>query len=256
MIDAHIHLLGSAIHPEMLEEGERLGIHTFVGCSLLNYTPQPTFEEIKQANDDMARAIRSHPGQVEGYCYVNPRHGSKSLEDFRSRVEEQGFIGLKLWIATFCNDPLTFPYIEQAIQYNAPILVHAWKKTIPQFPYETTAHHVADLAARYPEARIIMAHLGGQTESAMNLIEPYGNVYADTSGTPIGGAEVAYAVNRLGAKRVLFGSDLPFACMASNLGKIVGADLSEPDFRLVTYENMKNLIEGVKQKRGVVKTVS
>ncbi|MCD9025310.1 amidohydrolase family protein [Cohnella silvisoli] len=255
MIDAHIHLYGSDLHPETLSEGSRLGITLFVGSSLLNYTPQPTYEETIQANDDMAKAIRNHPGQVEGYCYVNPRHGHKSLMDFRRRVEEQGFIGLKLWIATLCNDPLVFPYVEQAIQYKAPILVHAWKKTISQFPYESTAHHVADLAARYPEARIIMAHLGGQMESAINIIEPYENVYADTSGTPIGGSEVGYAVKRLGAKRIIFGSDLPFACMASNLGKIVGANLSETDFRLVTYENMKFLIDEVKQNRGLVKTV-
>lgn len=36
-----------------------------------------------------------------------------------------------------------------------------------------------------------MAHLGGQVESATNAVAPYSNIHVDTSGTPIGGAEVA-----------------------------------------------------------------
>ncbi|WP_409343981.1 amidohydrolase family protein [Paenibacillus sp. MBLB4367] len=247
MIDAHIHLSGSELHPETIEEGDRLGIRLFVGSSLLNMNHCPTREEVNMANDDMVRVTRRYPDRVAGYCYVNPRHGEAALGDFRKRIEEQGMIGLKLWVATLCNDPLVFPFIEQAIDYRTPILIHTWRKTVGQLPYESTAVHVADLARRYPEARIIMAHLGGQAETAVNAIAAYRNVYTDTSGTPIGGGEVSLAVSRLGAERVIFGSDLPYACLASNIGKVLGAGLTEREWGLVTEGNMAKLLAEVRK---------
>ena len=245
MIDAHIHLQGSDLHHETLEEGDRLGIRLFVGSSLNSLNPSPTFEEVHKANDDMVNVIRTHRDRVAGYCYVNPRHGQEALKDYRRRMEDQGMIGIKLWVATLCNDPLVYPFVEQAIAYRAPILIHAWRKTVGQLHYESTAVHVAELARRYPEARLIMAHLGGQAETAINTIANYRNVYTDTSGTPIGAGEVALAVNRLGAERVIFGSDLPYACLASNLGKVLGARLSEREFELVTEGNMAKLLAEV-----------
>ncbi|GIP34817.1 amidohydrolase family protein [Paenibacillus sp. J2TS4] len=247
MIDAHIHLHGSELHPATLEEGDRLGVRLFIGSSIANYIHQPTWDEVVQANNDMVAAIRNYPDRIAGYCYVNPRHGTEALADFRRRIEEQGMIGLKLWVATLCNDPLTFPFIEQAIEYCAPILIHSWRKTVGQLPYESKADHVVDLARRYPEARIIMAHMGGQVESAMNAIAPYANIFTDTSGTPIGAHEVALAVERLGPDRVIFGSDLPGACLASNLGKVLGAGLAPEHIRLITEGNMKRLLEEVAQ---------
>lgn len=154
-------------------------------------------------------------------------------------------VGLKLWVATLCTDPLVFPLIEQAIEYRAPILVHTWRKTIDQLPHESTAGHVADLARRYPEARIIMAHLGGQAESALNQVAPYPNVYTDPSGTPIGAAEVALAAERLGPERVLFGSDLPIGCLAVNIGKILAADRSPAETAQMLGGNMAKLLAEV-----------
>ncbi|QTH40568.1 amidohydrolase family protein [Cohnella sp. LGH] len=247
MIDAHIHLQGSELHPATLEEGDRLGVRLFIGSSLLDMNHYPTKEEVDRANDDMVNVARRHLGRVLGYCYINPRHGQAALDDFRLRIEDEGMIGIKLWVAALCNDPVVFPFVEQAIDYRAPILIHTWRKTVGQLPYESTAVHIADLARRYPEAQIIMAHLGGQAESAINAVAGCPNVYVDTSGTPIGGGEVALAVRRLGAERVIFGSDLPYACLASNIGKVLGAGLSERDYALVTDENMAKLLAEVRR---------
>jgi len=242
MIDAHIHLSGSDLHPDTLAEGERLGIRLFIGSCLGNFNLQPSFEEVYQANNDMAAVMDKYLNRVSGYCYVNPQHGEQALADFRYRIEENAMVGMKLWVSTYCNDPLVFPFVEQAIAYRVPVLIHTWRKTVSQLPCESTAFHVADLAARYPEATILMAHLGGQVESAMNTIAPHPNVRVDTSGTPIGASEVSIAVDRLGAERVIFGSDLPIACLASNMGKVVGAGLSPEQLELVMGLNMERLL--------------
>ncbi|MEF3302677.1 amidohydrolase family protein [Paenibacillus sp. GYB003] len=244
-IDAHVHLQGADLHPLTLSEGDRLGVKRFVCSTVVGIGYYPTFDQVRESNDHLHAVMRRHPERVSAYCYVNPRHGAKALDDFRRRLEDQGMIGLKLWVATLCDDPLVYPFVERAIEYRAPILIHAWRKTVGQLPYESTATHVANLARRYPEARILMAHMAGQVESAVHAIAPYPNVYTDTSGTPIGGAEVSIAVRRLGAERVIFGSDLYGACLASNIGKVMGAGLSADEFELVMGGNMARLLEEV-----------
>lgn len=255
MIDAHVHLQGANLAPGTLEEGDRLGVKLFVCSTVVGMGYYPAFHSVSKSNDDLYAVMRRHPERVAGYCYVNPRHGEEALEDFRRRIEDQRMIGLKLWVATLCDDPLVYPFIEQAIAYNAPILIHAWRKTVGQLPYESTAAHVASLARRYPEARIIMAHMAGQVESAVNLIAPYRNVYTDTSGSPIGGAEVGIAVSRLGAERVIFGSDLYGACLASNIGKVLGAGLSRYELDLVMGKNMEKLLTGMSSRNSQSNTL-
>ncbi len=68
--------------------------------------------------------------------------------------------GMKLWVSTFCDDPLVFPLAEQCAAYDIPVLVHAFHKSVGQLPYESVGENVANLAKRYPGVRFIMAHLG------------------------------------------------------------------------------------------------
>jgi predicted TIM-barrel fold metal-dependent hydrolase len=96
MIDAHIHLQGSELHPMTLEEGDRLGVQLFVGSSLGAFQYFPTYEEVQAANNDMRSAIRKYTGRVAGYCYVNPRHGERALTDFQKRLHRPEAVGCDL----------------------------------------------------------------------------------------------------------------------------------------------------------------
>ncbi|HVX42735.1 MAG TPA: amidohydrolase family protein [Mycobacteriales bacterium] len=247
IIDAHTHLAGTTFDEEVLRDGARLGVQAFLCSAIAHYRHYPSFAEVAESNAALAQVMAKHPGVVRGYCYVNPRHGAEAMSEFTRCVEEYGMIGLKLWVATTCDDPLVYPFIERAIHYRMPILAHCWEKTVGQLPYETRPVNIARLAARYPEAHIIMAHLGGRVESAVNTVRECPNVLTDTSGTPIGGAEVAIAVQRLGADRVVFGSDLHGACLAANIGKILGANLSIVDQDRVLGGNIARLLEGVRR---------
>jgi hypothetical protein len=240
IIDAHTHLTGTEFDPEVLAEGDRLGVTTFLCSCIAGYRHYPTIDEVRAANTALAAVMSD---RIKGYCYVNPRHGPAALDDLARCVEDRGMIGIKLWVATLCDDPLVYPFVERAIEYRIPVLTHCWRKTVGQLPYETQPMNVARLAARYPEATIIMAHLGGQVETATLAVQDYPNVLTDTSGTPIGGAEVAIAVDRLGAHRVVFGSDLHGACLAANVGKVLGARLSTTDTELVLGGNMVRVLQ-------------
>lgn len=246
IIDAHAHLDGAELHPMVVPECQSHDVHTIVVSSIAGYRHYPSLEQVQQANADMAAVQRSHPDLVRCYCYINPRHGTAAVTELRRNVEERGMSGLKLWVATTADDPMVFPIIETAIEYRLPILMHAWRKSIGQLSYESTAGNIAAIAARYPEARIIMAHLGGQVESAMNTIAPHPNVYTDTSGTPINAGAVRIAVDRLGAGRVVFGSDMHGVCLAHSIGKVVAADLQPEEMSMVMGGTMAGLLAQVR----------
>lgn len=226
-IDVHTHLAHDRFDPAIFEHGERLGIGTFLCSNIGAYVHHPTPDDVHEMNRVLVKELERHPERLKGYCYVNPRGGRSSLENLRRCVEDHGMIGIKLWVATLADDPLVDPFLDYAAEQRLIVLTHAWRKTIGQLPHESTATHVAAVAARHPDVRFIMAHLGGQVESALNAVLPHSNVAVDTSGTIIGGGEVALAVERLGVDRVVFGSDLHHACLSANVGKILGAGLDD-----------------------------
>ncbi|WP_341976498.1 amidohydrolase family protein [Microbacterium sp. LWO13-1.2] len=224
-IDAHTHLDEGRFDPEVFVAGERLGINLFLCSNIGAFQPHPGLDEVKEMNSVLVGELGRHPDRLRGYCYVNPRFGKESLDDVRRNVEEHGMIGIKLWIATLADDPLCDPILEYAAEHRLIVLAHAWRKTVGRFPYESTADNIAAAARRHPDVRFLMAHLGGQPESALNSVRAVPNIAVDTSGTIIGGGEVALAVERLGIDRVVFGSDLHHIDLAANVGKVLGAGL-------------------------------
>ena len=59
------------------------------------------------------------------------------------------------------------------------------------------------------------------------------------------------AVDQLGAERVLFGSDAGGRSFASQLGKVIGAQIPESAKRLILGENLKRLLLPILKKKGV-----
>ena len=70
------------------------------------------------------------------------------IDVLRKGIEEYGMEGMKLWVATYCDDPRVFPLVEKCIDYNIPILVHSFHKAVGQLEFETTGIHTANLAQK------------------------------------------------------------------------------------------------------------
>ncbi|MFD4959098.1 amidohydrolase family protein [Microbacterium sp. NPDC058389] len=245
VIDVHTHLDAGRFDRRVFDLGDRLGVELFLCTDIGAFVAHPAIDEVREMNRTLAGELRRHPDRLRGYCYVNPRYGTATMDDLRRNVEDHGMIGIKLWIATLADDPLCDPILEYAAQHRLLVLAHAWRKTVGRFPYESTADHVARAAARHPEVRFLMAHLGGQPESAVDTVRQYPNIAVDTSGTIIGAGEVALAVDRLGAERVAFGSDLHHVDLTETVGKILGAGLEPEAERLVFGGNVERWLEEV-----------
>jgi predicted TIM-barrel fold metal-dependent hydrolase len=242
--DAHVHVYDDVNAELVLDAAARFGVERlFVSCLGAQPMPfQPTLEECRQFNRVVGRAITRYPGRVLGYCYANPRHGAGAVAELRTCVEDFGMRGLKLWMACYCDDEQVFPLVEQAIAYDIPVLIHTWSIVGGSKENESEASHVACLAKRYPEVRILMAHMSGDWLRGLKAIRAYPNVRVDTSGLDPEEGQVETAVAELGAGRVLFGSDMPIRDLGSQLAKILGAGIDELSRACLLWDNLESLL--------------
>ncbi len=212
--------------------------------SLANWEDSPAADQVRRGNDAVLALMADHPEVLIGFCYVNPRHPQEALEEIERCVVEEGMAGIKLWQASRASDRRMDPIAERAAALKIPILQHASYKTGGNGAGESTPADVASLAARHPQTMIVMAHLTGVGERGLADIAPYPNVCVDTAGGQPEAGLVELAVRRLGARRVIFGTDTPSRSYGAALGKVLGAKLMVRQRNLILGANARRLLAG------------
>ena len=251
-IDIHVHIADSLGQPtpEVLGRALRLANHHGIGqlvhlgnMTAFDATPDPSPELIGKTNDYTLAAMALHPGIIVGFCYVNPANPKSFTQNEIARcIGEGGMRGIKLWVAVNAQDERLDPIMELASEYGVPILHHAWYKQTLYAHNESTPADVAHLARRFPGVPIIMAHpAGGGARGVLDIVD-VPNVLVDTSGGQPESDLVEYAVAQLGAERVVFGSDVPGRGFGPQLGRVLGARISEQDRELILYGNAARLL--------------
>ena len=144
-------------------EAARKAYMDVVVCSLPVSGGEPDPDTIKRKNDVIAQAMDRHPGFIKGLAFVNPGYSREAVAEIERCVNELGMIGIKLYNQYFISDPVLHPVIEKCIELDIPILEHAGKlRSLPNVqPFLSDGTHFAKAAEKYPDAVIIMAHIGG-----------------------------------------------------------------------------------------------
>lgn len=251
IIDIHTHLAGPGAVPSaeemamMIRLARRQGIQRAVALGNLVAVggANPSPEEIRTINDNSMAATKAHPDFFIGFCYLNPGHSEDfTLGEIERCVVKGGMRGIKLWIAVKathrCHDPL----MRRAQELGAPILYHAWYKQTVQGAQESTPAEVADLARRFPKVTIVMAHLTGDAERGVQDIFDCPNVLIDTSGGQPEAALVEYAVKRLGAERVIYGSDWPIRDFGVQVRRVRGARITDAQRETILRGNAERVL--------------
>jgi len=252
IIDIHVHIGPGPDDPtkrELIAACERYGVDkayiAYTGIAPVNVF-SPDEGEIEASNIESYRFMAQHPDMIGSFCYINPRN-KNSMDELKKGVEDYGMSGMKLWVAVLCDDPMTYPLVEKCIEYNAPILVHAFYNAETQVENESRGVHVSNLARRYPEAKLIMAHLGSNCYDGVKSIRNCPNVSVDFSGTIYRRDDLDYTKKQIGAGRILFGSDIP-GSFTMSLGQIEEADFTPEEKALVYGGNALRLLD--RENRG------
>lgn len=261
IIDVHTHQeyfdrkkepLGAAKSVEMtVQHMDAYGVRL---SGLLGHDVMPGQSEdsVRKVNDFTAELVAFRPDRFFGYVFINPGCSPGFVEEELDRcLRTPEFAGIKLEIDVNCRSPLLDPIMRMAMQYDVPVLHHSWYLnpwSISQAELELQRHRsdprdIADLARRFPDAKIIMAHLEGCGIRGILDVAHLENVWIDTSGSQPFTGTLEFAIETIGARRILFGTDMLGRGMPSQLGRIEGTRLSKEDRENILFRNAMSLFK-------------
>ena len=135
------------------------------------------------------------------------------------------------------DDPRYFPAYDLAAEKNIPVLFHAWMAE--------EIRSAKALAERYPSVPMILGHSGfvdpAAREIAIDACRKQDNLFCDTCISYTYDGALEDLVSRIGADRVLYGSDINFYDNAFGLGRLALSKLTDDEKERILGRNAKTL---------------
>ena len=196
----------------------------------------PTFSDgYLHANRARARIVARDPRRLLGFAFVHPLADKGRVDAMiREAVSELGLVGIKVHRH---DARITREICAAARRYHLPILYDVMGEV-----------SVAEiLAEEYPDVAFIIPHLGSFADdwrAQTALIDPlvrYPNIFTDTAGVRRFDI-LEQAVQRAGARKVLFGTDGPWLHPAVEIAKIYALKLAPQEQAAMLGGNVMRLI--------------
>jgi predicted TIM-barrel fold metal-dependent hydrolase len=157
------------------------------GAELLN---SPQGEEFARGvNDELARAVKRHPGRLAGFAHLPMRNPKAAADELERAVRDLGFLGALIHGTTeglFLDHPSFWPILDRAETLDVPLYIHPGlpPEAVRKVYYEglpgnlgfllsiagfgwhiETGLHVLRLAlsgafTRHPKLKVIIGHMG------------------------------------------------------------------------------------------------
>ncbi len=178
----------------------------------------------------VADYVAAHPDRLIGFLSVDPTQAGWQAE-LRDGHEQLGLRGIKLlpmYAGFQPDDERLDPLWSYAQANELPVLLHTGTTFVAQAPIEyTLPRHLDRVAARFPDAKIILAHLGHPYEGeCVAVVRKHPNVYADISALhyrPFQLYQSLMLVQEYGIwGKVLFGTDYPFTTVNATIDGLHG----------------------------------
>jgi hypothetical protein len=246
IFDCHGHL---GVHPdfpackqgceEMLQVMDLLNIEALAISS-----SRACYNDCPRGNAEVAEVLRKYPRRFRGYIMVNPRPPGEALGELArwSYFHRPPLIKLHPDTHKYpVNGEHYRPIWDFANQTHAVVLVHTWDSDSNCGPLL-----LGPVAHAFPQAKIILGHSGVTWqgyEQSFEVAAGASNTFLDITGSQSHRTIIEGAVARLGAHRVLFGSDMPFLEAAMVLGRLLSARISDAEREKILRRNFMELIE-------------
>ena len=183
---------------------------------------------LKYKSDFIFPFLRFNPKQV-------------TANEVKELLEKNGFVGVKLHPKAQDFDPLDKKYskiFEEIERSGKPLIVHTRKETTPHSDPDS----VVRLAERFPALDIIIGHFADYSAVAIDYIKEHRNLYLETS-VFSSNVIIQRVADRIGAEKVVFGSDAPLSDEGIELLKIKKSGLSKSDRDMILFRNAQKLLK-------------
>jgi len=228
----------------------------------------PVFVGYEKYNNSKWRQAPKRFVMMAGVQEIEPRPSIQDAARILRDQFSQGARGIgEGGLPGYGDDPKTLkPVMDVVKEFDVPVLFHTgWSalQTSGNLNYSSAwraAERMGILAANYPEAKLVIGHIGGRFDSLdgyemLRVAFTFDNVYVETSkSTP---RIITEAVRGLGAERVIFGSDWNRPEVKAygpqhwrdvyqhwyNLNQIALADITEDERDTILYKNAQRLLK-------------
>jgi len=136
-------------------------------------------------DDKVANYIAQDPKHMIGFMSLDPTQPNwqDEMRDGHERLKMRGIKLLPMYAGFFPQDPSLDPLWQYATKHGLPVLLHTGTTFVAKAPLEQTLpRHLDAVARKFPDVKIILAHLGHPYEGeTIVTIRKHPNVYADVS---------------------------------------------------------------------------
>ena len=191
-------------------------------------------------NDLTAAAVARFPSRLTGFAYVSPTMPNRMVPELERTIDKLGFPAIKLYppyTPYEADDAAWDPIYQFADDRKLPIIVHTGSDAPPKY--------LGLAAPRFPNATFIAAHVGNAEPYRSQCVEAAlrsPNFYVETCSTWRTPGVIEEVVEKIGAERVLYGSDISLMDPRSQIGKIITANISDADKKMILGGNARRLL--------------
>ncbi len=173
----------------------------------------------------VAQHVREHADRLLGFLALDPTQDGWQ-DEMRHGHQELGLCGIKImpmYAGFVPQDERLDPLWQYATEHGLPVLLHTGTTFVRQAPIACTyPRHLDEVAIRFPDVKIIMAHFGHPFEGeCIAVARKHANVYTDISALhyrPFQFFHSLMLVQEYGIwGKVLFGTDFPFTTVNATL---------------------------------------
>lgn len=200
--------------------------------------------DLRGGNEEIARAVESHPERYIGTAVFNPHYPEDSLKELERYFGQPGFGMMKVH-PEFHSYAMDGPEYDRAWAFAAerkiPVLVHSWGEG-KGVDHPSLA---ANVAARHPEVRLVLGHSGGTpagVQAAIAVAREHPNIYLDTATSMAYRGVLEFLTSSVGAERVVFGTDAIYLADAPQIARVAAADIAEGDKHKILGGNLLGLL--------------
>ena len=183
---------------------------------------------VESDDETTAAAVAKYPDKFVGFAYADPRRPD-CMELLRHATSELGLRGVKygpIYNGVALDDPRMTPIYEHCVKNDLPLTMHMGTTFARNAPVDLgRAIHVEPVALRYPELKMILAHMGHPWhEDTIAVVRKQPNVYAEISAIyyrPWQFWNIMIAAQEyLITDKIFFGTDFPFSTVEDSLAGI------------------------------------
>jgi predicted TIM-barrel fold metal-dependent hydrolase len=179
---------------------------------------------------EVAQYVGDHSDKLIGFLSLDPTQPGwqDELHEGHQDLKLKGIKLMSMYAGFYPNDRKLDYLWEYAERNSLPVLLHTGTTFVSQAPLACTfPHHLDDVAIRFPNVKIIMAHLSHPYEGeCVVVIRKHPNVYSDCSALHYRPFQLYHSlmlVQEYGVwDKVLFGSDYPFTTVDASLEEMRG----------------------------------